>query len=197
MKKNLLIPVLSIVVAACLLFGLTAALEGVAAKNAESVMNLTLEAMLPGSSTFVEETYTGEDENIVTAWKGETGFVVETRTYGYADYITMLVGVSKDGKVVGLCVKDMHETVGLGFNALTDWEFLARFLNTAGDVTIGTSGADAFSGATGSDEAENGTCVDGITGATVTSKAVARCVNSAVGYVTGADTASAATSWGG
>ena len=39
--------------------------------------------------------------------------------------------------------------------------------------------------------------VDAITGATVTSKAIARSVNSAVAYVTGADVASAATSWGG
>lgn len=195
--KKFLIPVISIAVAACLLFGLTAALEGVAAKNVESVMKITLEAMLPGSQSFVQEAYTGEDANIVTAWKGETGFVVETKTYGYADYITMLVGVSNDGKVVGLCVKDMHETYGLGFHALTDWEFLAQFLNTTGDVAIGTSGADAFSGATGSDAAETEVYVDGITGATVTSKAIARSINSAVGYVTGADTASAATSWGG
>ena len=195
--KKFLIPVISIAVAACLLFGLTAALEGIAAKNVESVMKVTLEAMLPGSQTFVQETYTGEDANIVTAWKGETGFVVETKTYGYADYITMLVGVSNDGKGVGLCVKDMHETYGLGFHALTDWEFLAQFLNTTGDVAIGTSGADAFSGATGTSGAETEVYVDGITGATVTSKAIARSVNSAVGYVTGADTASAATSWGG
>ena len=39
--------------------------------------------------------------------------------------------------------------------------------------------------------------VDGITGATVTSKAIARSVNSAVGYVTGADVVSSATTWGG
>ena len=197
MKKNLLIPVIAIVTAACLLFGLTAALEGVAAKNVDSVMKITLEAMLPGSETFVEEPYTGEDANIVTAWKGETGFVVETKTFGYADEITMLVGVSNDGKVVGLCVKDMHETYGLGFNGLTDWEFLAQFLNTAGDVAVATSGADAFSGATGTSGAESETYVDGITGATVTSKAIARSVNSAVAYVTGADVDTSATSWGG
>ena len=39
--------------------------------------------------------------------------------------------------------------------------------------------------------------VDGISGATVSSKAVARCVSSAVGFVTGADVASSATTWGG
>ena len=197
MKKSLLIPVLAIVVAACLLFSLTAALEKTAAKNVDSVMKVTMEAMLPGSTTFVEEPYTGEDANIVTAWKGETGFVVETKTYGYADEITMLIGVSNEGKVVGLCVKDMHETFGLGFHGLTDWEFLAQFLNTAGDVAIGTSGVDAFSGATGTETTGTETYVDGITGATVTSKAIARSVNSAVAYVTGADVDTSATSWGG
>ena len=38
---------------------------------------------------------------------------------------------------------------------------------------------------------------DAITGATVTSKAVTRSVNAAIAYVTGADTDSGATSWGG
>ena len=62
---------------------------------------------------------------------------------------------------------------------------------------IGTPGADAFSGATGEETTGEETYVDAITGATVTSKAIARCVNSAVGYVTGADVESGATSWGG
>ena len=63
---------------------------------------------------------------------------------------------------------------------------------------MATNGADAFSGATGATETEGDTVdVDAITGATVTSKAIVRCVNSAVGYVTGADTSSGATSWGG
>ena len=62
---------------------------------------------------------------------------------------------------------------------------------------IGTAGADAFSGATGEEATGEEIYVDGITGATVTSKAVARCVNSAIAYVTGADVESSATSWGG
>ena len=54
--------------------------------------------------------------------------------------------------------------------------------------------------ATGSDAgtAEGmSTEVDAISGATVTSKAVARSVSSAIAAVTGADAVSAATSWGG
>lgn len=197
MKKNFWTSLIAIIAAACLLFGLNLGLEEIAKSNREKVQQHMMEAMAPGSKTFTQETYTGEDANIVTAWKGETGYVVETRTYGYAGWISMLVGVSNGGKVTGLVVTDMSETPGLGSNALTDWEFLARFLNTGGDVAIGTAGADAFTGATGADTAEDQTYVDGITGATVTSKAVARCVNSAVAYVTGADAASGATSWGG
>ena len=90
----------------------------------------------------------------------------------------------------------MSETLGLGTTALTDHEFLAQFLNTRGDVGIGTN-ADAFTGATGSSDTEVSTYVDGISGATVTSKAIARSVNSAVAFVTGADIDSGATSWGG
>jgi electron transport complex protein RnfG len=110
----------------------------------------------------------------------------------------MLIGVSNDGKVTGLQVREMQETHGLGGEALWDWEFLAQFLNTTGNVAIGTPGqADAFSGATQESDAETDTYVDGLTGATVTSKAIARSVNSAVAFVTGADVAAEATSWGG
>ena len=72
----------------------------------------------------------------------------------------------------------MEETFGLGRNALTDHEFLYQFLNTSGEAEVGTN-------------------VDAITGATVTSRAIARSINSAVAVVTGADTASSATTWGG
>ena len=149
---------------------------------------------------FVQEEYTGEDANIREVYKGETGYVIKTVTYGYAGNITMLIGVSNDGAVTGLQVREMQETFGLGGEALTDWEFLAQFLNTTGNVTVGTPGqTDAFSSASGTTETLDGeeVYVDAITGATVTSKAIARSVNSAVGFVTGADASSEATSWGG
>jgi electron transport complex protein RnfG len=92
----------------------------------------------------------------------------------------------------------LSETCGLGKEALNDHEFLAQFLNTSGNVAIGTAGADAFSGATDTaSDTEDSLYVDAISGATVTSKAIARSVNSAVGFVTGADADSGATSWGG
>lgn len=198
MKKGILMPVLAILIAAAVLLGLSAGLSGVAAANAQEDHLKLLKMMSPGSENFTVEPYDGEDANIRSVHKGEKGFVIETVTYGYAGDITMFVGVSNEGKVTGLVVRDLSETYGLGREALTNVDFLKQFLNSAGAFEVATSGADAFSGATAAAEPEGETvAVDALTGATVTSKAVVRCINSAVAYVTGADAATAATSWGG
>ena len=199
MKKPILLPILTIIVCAAILLGASLGLNSIAADNAQKDHLTLMQTLLPGSESFSVEPYSGEDANIVSVHKGENGFVVETVTYGYAGNITMFVGVSNDGKVTGLVVRDLSETYGLGKEALTDHVFLSQFLNSAGTFEVATSGADAFSGATGEAEPVEGdtVAVDALTGATVTSKAIVRAVNSAVAYVTGADTASAATSWGG
>ena len=187
--------VITILVAALILFGTSYALQGTAARKAQKEHLWLMQTLLPESESFVVVPYDGEDANIRSIHKAENGYVIETVTYGYADNIRMYVGVSNEGKVTGLVVREAHETVGLGNNALTDDAFLSQFLNSSGSFEIATNGADAFSGATGTAEAESGEAVqiDGITGATVTSKAIARSVNSAVGYVTGADAVSSAT----
>ena len=197
MKKKILLPIFSIVIMAVMVLSITLATADIANKNAQEEHLWVMQTLLPGSENFTVEPYSGEDANIRSVHKGETGFVIETATQGYAGEIVMLIGVSKEGKVTGLTIRDMQETAGLGMSAMWDEMFLAQFLNTKGGVAIGTAGADAFSGATGSDTTETEVYVDGISGATVTSKAITRCVNSAVAYVTGADIDSGATSWGG
>lgn len=200
MKKGILLPVLTIVLAAAILLGASFGLKDLAAVNAQAEHLQILRTVLPDSENFTLEPYDGEDANIRSVHKGENGFVIETVTYGYAGEITMLIGVNNEGKVQGLVVRDLSETYGLGANALTDHVFLAQFLNKGGEFAVATGSADAFSGATEDTSAAatgETTDVDAITGATVTSKAIVRCVNSAVAYVTGADVSSGATSWGG
>lgn len=191
--------IITILVAALILFGTSFALQGTAAKKAQEEHLWLMQTLLPGSETFVVEPYAGEDANIVSVHKAENGFVVETLVYGYADNIRMLTAVNNDGKVTGLVVLESYETMGLGNKALTDHVFLSQFLNSSGSFEVATHGADAFSSATGTTESADGETVevDGITGATVTSKAIAKSVNSAVGFVTGADVATSATTWGG
>lgn len=176
--RKILMPIIAILLAAVILLGLYNGLMGVRQANMEKELQAKLESLLPGSTTFTLEPYTGEDSNIHYVYKGQTGYVIATQTYGYAGYIQMLIGVCNEGNVTGLQVRSMEETYGLGGEALSDWEFLAQFLRSEGDAEIGSN-------------------IDGISGATVTSKAIARSVNSAVAFVTGADTSSSATTWGG
>lgn len=199
MKKPILLPILTILLAAVILLAASFGLNGIAAANAQEDHIWLMQTLLPGSSEFKLEPYSGEDANIRSVHKAENGFVIETVTYGYAGDITMYIGVDNDGKVTGLVVRDLSETFGLGAEALTDVDFLSQFLNSSGSFEVVTGAPDAFSGATGEvSEATGDTVeVDALTGATVTSKAVVRAINSAVVYVTGADVASAATSWGG
>ncbi len=192
MKKALI----AILAAALLLFGLSFALQGVAQENAQKEHLWLMETLLPGGTDFQKVPYDGEDAAIRSVNKCEAGYVIETLTRGYADDITVYVGLTKDGTVTGLVSYRAHETPGLGSKILTDHEFLSQFLNKSGSFTVGA--ADAFSGATAETQsAGEEISVDGISGATVSSKAVARCVNSAIAYVTGSDAVSSATSWGG
>ena len=192
MKK----PVIALILAAVLLFAVSFGLEGTAVANAEKAHLELLRTLLPGAEDFTAEPYAGDDAIIRSVHKADLGFVVETVTYGYAGEITMLIGVNNAGRVTGLVVKEAHETFGLGGNALTDHVFLSQFLNKTGSFEV--AAADAFSGATAEAEPAGETVgVDAITGATVTSKAIVRCVNAAVSFVTGADTVTEATSWGG
>lgn len=171
-------PLAVIVLIALLLFGTSRGLLAAEEKYSRQELDIMLHNLLPGSVEFAEEPYAGEDANIKTVYKAENGFVIETVTAGYAGEITMLVGVSSKGTVTGLVIRQMSETFGLGAKAANDVEFLAQFLNTSGEAEVGTN-------------------VDAISGATVTSKAVTRSINSAVAFVTGADVSSGATSWGG
>ena len=196
-NKYTLVPAVAILVMAAILLGASAGLSGLRAENIRKEHIYMMQTVLPGSESFVREPYAGEDANVKSVHRAENGFVIETATQGYAGEIAMMIGVSNEGRVTGLVIRDMQETLGLGRNALTDADFLAQFLNTAGGVAI-AAGADAVSAATG-ESADAGTevTVDAVTGATVTSKAIARSVNSAVAVVTGADVASSATEWEG
>ncbi len=194
MKKKLLI----ILILTLTLFAAAFGLEGVAHQNAQKEHIWLMETLLPGGKDFVRVPFTDENGVISSVHQADNGFVIETVTRGYADEITVVIGVDNQGTVTGLVTLNAHETFGLGSHILTDHSFLSQFLNKSGSFSVGIPSADAFSGATGEVTA-SGTemIVDGISGATVSSKAVARCVNAAVAWVTGADVDSSATQWGG
>lgn len=176
--KNLILPAGFLAVSVAVLFGISALLAPVEAENKAKDRLEVMGLLLPGSQTFEEEAYEGEDSNISRVYRSESGCVMETIVNGYVDEITLLVGVDNSGKVTGVLVEDMNETWGLGRRAMTDQDFLSQLIGTDGEAAVGED-------------------VDALTGATVTSKAVVKAVNSAAAYMTGADVSSSATEWGG
>ncbi len=199
MKKTIAVFLAVAIAMSAAILGAAFGLQKITAENTQKKHIELMETLLPGGKDFIKLDYTEENGIIRSVHKADKGYVIETVTQGYADEIVMYIGVDNNGIVTGLVAYEAHETYGLGNNILTDHKFLAQFLNKSGTFTIGeASDSDAFSSATGTTESTgNEIAVDGISGATVSSKAVARCVNAAVAYVTGADVESSATSWGG
>lgn len=177
-RKPCYLPVITLMLTAAVLLAVTLALRGVTERRAQAQHQTLLQTLLPGSTEFVRQTYTGTDSHVRSIHRSETGWVVETSVDGYADTVRMMVGIHKDGTVISLVVRQAHETAGLGSRILRDKAFLSQFLGLQGEAEVGQN-------------------IDAITGATVSSRAVARCVNSAIAAVTGADIVTQATEWGG
>ena len=183
MKKTFTVILSVAVIILAAAFGL----QGITRANTQKDHVKLMETLLPNSKDFIKLDYTEKDGIIRSVHKASNGYVIETVTEGYNDEITMLIGVDNNGTVTGLVALNAHETNGLGSKILHDHVFLSKFLNKSGTFTIAADKSDVSG---------NEIAVDGITGATVSSKAVAKCVNAAVAYVTGADVESSATEWG-
>lgn len=176
-RRSIGIALLAILLCGAIVLSCNYGLGEFAREKRESDDLALMRLLLPGGETFTQEPYSGEDDHIRFVWKSETGYLIETGVYGYADDVILWVGVDNSGIVTGLVVRSLHETFGLGRKALNDETFLSQYLGTAGGLAVGED-------------------VDALTGATVTSKALTRAVNSACAYVTGADVDSSATEWG-
>lgn len=177
--KDLIAPIAALLAAAVVLLAASAVLRSVSEEREAISRAEIMSYMLPTRpASFSEEAYDGEDESIRRVFKAEGGYVIEVSAVGYAGELLLWIGVTDDGTVSGVAVRDHAETFGLGGRAQNDANFLLQFLDTKGEAAVG----------------EN---VDALTGATVTSKAVTRAVNAAAGWVTGADVSSSATEWGG
>lgn len=106
------------------------------------------------------------------------GLAIESAAQGYADMVTLLYGYDANCQcVTGFSIIKMAETPGLGDKILTDKNFLANF--AALDAKVNSDNTDlqhpivSVKHGTKSNPWE----VDSISGATITSKAVANAIN--------------------
>ncbi len=126
-----------------------------------------MEAVLPAAEyTLVEGNDAIEKLDLVKEVyaAGDQGWVVMVAPSGFGGEIDMAVGVDKNGTVTGVSIIDMSETSGLGANAGRE-SFRSQFKGQSGTVALSKEGGE----------------VDALTGATVTSSAVVRGVNAAIG----------------
>lgn len=95
------------------------------------------------------------------------GYVAEVTSNGFGGAVSMVVGVTTDGAVTGVSVVDHSETQGVGSKVVNSQEVLSQFAGLSGEITVNSG--------------ENK--IDGVSGATVSSKAVTAGVNAAVAAV--------------
>lgn len=126
-----------------------------------------------------------KDETVERAYRTDAGYVVYAASEGYHGEVHVGVATDTGGVITAVAVdeNDFHETAGLGERVLEE-AFLSQFVGKSGVIGIR---ADAASSAT----AENWDIdsadleVDGVSGATYSSTAVARAVNAALAYARG------------
>lgn len=108
-------------------------------------------------------------EGLNGAYATDAGdYVFDVQADGYAGPVQLMVGVASDGTIAGIQVVADNETDGIGTNALTD-DYLATYAGQAasGVLTVEEAGSGE-------------THVDGVSGATFTSKGVVAAVNVAI-----------------
>ena len=155
---------------------MAAALAGINQITAPKIAQLQAEktqkaiaAVLPGGGEEID--FVDTTGLVQTVYASDSGYAVKVAPIGFDNAITMMVGVGKDGKVLGISVISHTETAGLGAVAAADNSageaFRSQFVGMEGSVAVSKDGGQ----------------VDALTGATITSRAVCVGINAALACV--------------
>ena len=145
--------------------------EPIIAKAQLEKTRQAIEIVLPGGYDTEITDFTDPSGLVTKVYKGAQGYALEVTPAGFDGTITMMVGVSLDGKVLGISVVSHTETAGLG-------------AVSAAKTAAGQAFRDQFIGQSGSVQVtKDGGTMDAITGATVTSRAICAGINAALACV--------------
>ena len=174
--KEILIPAVSLLLICAVVTALLGLTNRVTAPQIEKLALETQEAakkeVLPNAASFSDEKQTEKDGEMYPYFEGlsdsgETiGYVFQTAAKGYGGDIVVMVGVLSDGTVAGVSILSISETAGLGMNA-KNASFLQQFVGKSGTIGVQKNGS-------------SDTEIQALTGATITSKAMASAVNQAL-----------------
>lgn len=127
-----------------------------------------MQSVVPNAKSFEKLAYSGTDTIVKAIYAAKdgskvVGHVVEVAPSGFSGAINMVVGIGENGKVSGVSIVSMTETSGLGTNANKD-SFRNQYIGKIGTQAVTKDGGN----------------IEALTGATITSRAVTKGVNSAL-----------------
>lgn len=132
----------------------------------EANTQAAIEAVLPGGGK--EVSFTDASGLVKAVYASDAGYAIEVTPAGFGNTVDMMVGVAKDGTVLGISIIEHAETAGLGAVAAAETSageaFRGQFVGMSGTLAVSKDGGS----------------VDAITGATITSRAVTRGVSAAI-----------------
>lgn len=154
----------------------TMTLEPISAAKEKEKMAALVET-LPGASDFEEVEFSPENGIVKEVNKGSAdgkavGYNITVTPKGYGGLIEMVVGIDNDGRLMDIKILSHNETPGLGAKA-AEPAFSGQFHEKKVEKIAVTTAPPA---------ADNE--IQAISGATITSKAVASGVNTALEYWT-------------
>ena len=173
MKKAILIPTIALFVICLVSTVLLAFANSVTAPIIDELAIKTEEEsrkkVLAVAETFEVKSANGINY-VVGLDKGgnEVGMVFTTTAKSYGGDMIVMTGVDMDGKITGIELLQINDTPGLGMNAQKP-EFRNKFIGMSGEVTIMKNSANAANNE-----------IDALSGATISSNAVATAVNEAL-----------------
>lgn len=155
-------------VVAAALAGINSVTAPIIAASNEAKTQAAVEAVLPGGGAKVDVPAVDAGAPVSEVYKGENGYAVKVAPSGFGGAIEMMVGVDTEGKVLGISIIKHAETPSLGAVAAAKGSagenFRGSFVGLSGEVAVSKDGGEA----------------DTISGATITSRAVAVGVNAAL-----------------
>lgn len=172
--KEIMVPALALflicLIATALLGGTNALTADKIAQVAEQTAAEARMSVCEGAVDFTATEVTVGDAVYIcyTALDAEgnsIGYAVTTQDKSYGGTIEVMTGFDLEGKITGVEILTIDDTPGLGMNAKNE-SFRNNYVGKSGELTVSKTPA-----------AENE--IQAITGATITSAAVTRCVNAA------------------
>ena len=174
--KEIIVPAVSLFLICVVVTALLALTNAVTAPKIDALAVETQEAskkqVLSSAASFSEEKQVEKDGVSYTYYDGldsegsVMGYVFVTSAKGYGGDISVMVGVLGDGTVAGVNILSINETAGLGMNAKNQ-SFLDQFLGKSGEIGVAKNNP-------------SDTEIQALTGATITSSAMATAVNTAL-----------------